>query len=139
MVTFRASDMRGWTEKQKRNVSLIVKQSIQDVSELAQQPRAKGGRLPVDTGFLRNSYVAGINGSTALSGPNVYEAVIAGLDMGDTFVAGWTAAYALRQERGFVGPDSLGRVYNTPGNFFMASALAQWAAIVERNAKAVMG
>lgn len=134
MVTFKASQMRGWSERAKRNVGLVVRQSIQDVSRLAQTPKAKGGRMPVDTGFLRNSYMAGLNGSTSLSGPVAYEAVIAGMKMGDTFTAGWTAPYARRMEFGFVGTDSLGRTYNQPGNFFMENALMQWDAINQANA-----
>lgn len=139
MAVFQAASMRSWTEKQKRNGGLIVRQSIQDVSELAQLPKAKGGRMPVDNGYLRNSYTAGLNGSTGLSGPVIYEAVIAGMKMGDTFTAGWKEPYALRQERGFVGTDALGRYYNTPGNFFMETALMDWADINARNAKKVVG
>lgn len=139
MVKFKASQMRGWTERQKRNVELIVKQSIQDVSEIAQTPKAKGGRMPVRFGFLRNSFQAGLNGSTGLSGPAVYEAVVGSMKMGDTFTAGWTASYALRREKGFVGTDSLGRTYNESGDFFMEHALMQWDAINQANARKITG
>lgn len=129
--------MAAWTKKQKENTAFIVRQSIQDVSSIAQTPKAKGGRMPVKDGQLRNSFVSGLNGSTALSGPDVYIATLAALEMGDTFNAGWTAAHALRQEKGFVGQDSLGRTYNQSGNFFMEYALAQWQAINDANAAEV--
>lgn len=131
--------MRQWTERQKANAALIVRQSIQDVSEIAQTPKAKGGRMPVDKGILRNSFTAALNGTTSLTGPNAYEAVLGAFEVGDTFIGGWTVDYALRMEKGFVGQDSLGRTYNQQGNFFMESALQQWAAINERNAAKVKG
>lgn len=137
MTTYRAANIRQWTEKAKRNAERIVKQSIQDVSEIAQTPKAQGGRMPVDTGFLRNSFQAGLNGTTALTGPDVYGAVVAGMEMGDTFYGGWTAEYALRMEKGFIGEDALGRTYNQPGNFFMDGALMQWQQINDRNAAKV--
>lgn len=129
--------MAKWTQKQKDNAALIVRQSIQDMTAIAQTPKAKGGRMPVDKGQLRNSFVSGLNGSTALTGPDVYTATLATFEMGDTFNAGWTAAHALRQEKGFVGTDKLGRTYNQSGNFYMESALAQWQAINDANAAKV--
>lgn len=129
--------MAAWTQKQKENSAFIVRQSIQDMTAIAQTPKAKGGRMPVDKAQLRNSFVSGLNGSTTLSGSDVYIATLAGLEMGDTFNAGWTAAHALRQEKGFVGQDSLGRSYNQSGNFYMESALAQWQAINDANAAKV--
>lgn len=124
--------MAAWTEKQKRNVELIVRQSIQDLSELAQRPKAQGGRMPVDTGFLRNSFTA-----EGLRGPDAYIAAVGSFQIGATFEAGWTAEYARRMEYGFSGADSLGRIYNVPGNFYMQSALASWQAINDANAAKV--
>lgn len=139
MTTYKAADIGKWSAKAKRNQELVVKQSIQDMSEIAQTPKAKGGRMPVDTGFLRNSYSCGINGSVSLTGPAVYTAAVAGMDMGDSFDAGWTVDYALRMEKGFVGQDSLGRAFNQSGNFFMEYALSQWQAINDANAAKVTG
>ncbi|WP_226780343.1 hypothetical protein [Oceaniglobus trochenteri] len=139
MTKYRAADMAKWTAKAKRNVALVVKQSIQDVSEIAQTPKAKGGRLPVDKGFLRNSYSSGLNGSTSLTGPAAYVATVAGMEMGDTFSAGWTVAYARRVHSGFVGTDSRGRTFNQQGAFFMEEALMQWQAINDRNAAKIAG
>ena len=134
MVKFTAANMKGWTEKQKGNASLIVRQSIQDMSEIAQTPKAQGGRMPVDTGFLRNSYTA-----EGLTGPDAYVAAVGSFQIGGVFQAGWTAAYARRMESGFVGQDSLGRTYNVSGNFYMEYALSQWQAINDANAKKVTG
>ena len=142
MTVYKAADMAKWGEKAKRNAMLIVRKSIEDVTELAQTSDDFGGRMPVDNGDLRNSFTAGLNGSTVLSGGVEYSAELLGtavtnLKAGDSFNAGWTAAYALRMEKGFVGDDRLGRTYNQAGNFFMASALAEWQAINDRNAAKV--
>lgn len=129
MARYTAANMRQWSEKAKRNVELVVKQSIQDVSEIAQTTKAAGGRMPVDTGTLRNSYTA-----EGLTGPDAYIAAVGQFQIGGTFQAGWTASYALRMEKGFVGQDSLGRTYNQTGNFYMESALMQWQQINDKNA-----
>jgi hypothetical protein len=62
----------------------------------------------------------------------VVELVILTANLGDTIYIGWTAAYAMRMEYGFQGPDSLGRVYNQPGNGFARSAAQNWPKIVDR-------
>ncbi|MEL6101318.1 MAG: hypothetical protein AAFR68_08360, partial [Pseudomonadota bacterium] len=64
--TFTAQ-LRGHVEKYKKRIDLIVKQSAQDVIEIAQTPQPsvkqtggffETGLIPVDTGFLRNSLVS---------------------------------------------------------------------------------
>lgn len=107
-------------------MELVVKQSAQDVGDLAQRPVAKGGNMPVDTGFLRNSLVAGLNGTTGLSGPDAYVLAIAGMELGDSVMFGWTANYARYVEYGTRG---------RAGRFFMLSAAQEWQAIVARNAE----
>jgi hypothetical protein len=131
-VTFTAQ-LEKFAALSKRKMELVFKESAQDVFEAAQAPKAQGGNMPVDTGYLRNTFVAGLNGSTALSGPDAYVLAIAGADLGDSVFGGWTAAYALRMEYGFVGTDSRGRTYNQPGNHFALNASQQWQAIVARN------
>jgi len=123
--TFTAQ-INDWSDKAKRNMTLVVRQSAQDVFEIAQTPVAKGGNMPVDTGFLRNSLIAGLNGSTSLTGPNAYVMAIAKMDAGDTMIGGWTAEYAAAQEYGAQG---------RAGRFFMRGAAQQWQAIVAKNAR----
>ena len=48
---------------------------------------------------------------------------------------GYTANYARRTNFGFVGADSLGRVYNQAGNYFVEGAIAEWGNIVAKAAK----
>lgn len=130
--TFLAA-VKGWSDLTKQKMELVVKQSAQDVASIAQTDKASGGNMPVDTGFLRNTFQSSLNGSTALTGPDSYAAIIAGMELGDVFEGGWTAAYALRMEYGFVGTDSRGRTYNQAGNFYALNAIQQWQAIVATN------
>ena len=51
--------------KSRRRMEAVVKQSTLDVINAANRPVAKGGRMPVDTGNLRNSVVV-VSGDAAL-------------------------------------------------------------------------
>ena len=84
--------------------------------------------MPVDTGFLRGSLIAQLNGSTVSKGSDAYTMAVAGMNLGDAVFAGWTANYARHMEYG---------TSKTPGNFYMLSAAQQWQAIVARNAELV--
>lgn len=134
MSTFTVQ-MQAFADLTKAKLELVFKASAQDVFEIAQRPKALGGNIPVDTGFLRNSFVSGLNGSTALSGPDAFVAAIASAELGDAVFGGWTAAYARRMEYGFTGTDSRGRTYNQAGNHFALNAVQQWQQIVARNAE----
>lgn len=125
--SFSAS-VSDWSDKALRNVELVMKQSTQDVFEVAQKPVAKGGNMPVDTGFLRNSFVAGLNGSTSLTGPDSYVLAVRGMRLGDVMFGGWTADYAPPVEYGARG---------RAGRYYMRSAAQQWQAIVAQNAAKV--
>ncbi len=90
----------------------VSKTAIQSVIDDAQTPVAKGGRMRVDTGFLRASGQASLNGFP--TGPdtkpkdatkNQFEfqdqgvlLVLGELKMGDSFFWGWTANYAKYRE-----------------------------------------
>ena len=50
-----------WQRKAETAMTATLRESAQDLTEDMLQPRAKGGRLPVDTGALRNSFVGAIN------------------------------------------------------------------------------
>lgn len=131
------ADLDKWARATTERLEMIFKESAQEVFSRAQLPKAQGGNMPVDTGNLRNTFIAGLNGTTALTGPDAYVAAIAGAKIGDVVFGGWTAAYAARQEFGFVGQDSLGRSYNQEGNGFARKAAMGWQNIVaEKTAEA---
>lgn len=119
----------------KGGVEAVVRQSAQDVLEDASRPVAQGGNMPVDTGFLRNSLVVGLNveptgpgekpeGYSNTGAPAV-ELAIAGFDLGDTISARWTANYAKHVEYGARG---------RAGRAFVRQAAQKWAAFVSANA-----
>lgn len=127
MSSFTAQ-IKAFADKSKEKIEAVVKQSAQEVFSIAQTPIAQGGRMPVDTGFLRNSLISELNGATVAGGADAYVLAVAGMELGDTVFAGWTAEYARFQEYGTSA---------FPGNHFMLAAAQQWQAIVARNAEIV--
>jgi hypothetical protein len=122
------AQVTAFVAKTKQRVEAVFKASAQEVFSIAQTPVAQGGAMPVDTGFLRNSLVAGLNGSTAMSGPDSYVVAIAGATLGDTIEGGWTASYARYVEYGTRG---------RAGRRFAGQAAAQWQQIVAAQSRAL--
>jgi hypothetical protein len=60
---------------------------------------------------------------------------VADMKAGDVFHMRNNAAYARRLEYGFVGPDSLGRVYNQAGRYYVSDTIKRWPLIVAAVAK----
>lgn len=120
-----------FNERNKRRQEAIFRTSAQEVMAIASVPKAQGGRMPVDTGFLVNSRAASTSGIPG-SGGQPAELVFATMQIGQTVWAGWTAAYARRMELGFHGTDSLGREFAQAGNGFLRAALQQWNQIVDK-------
>lgn len=115
----------------------VVKNSIQEVVEDAQTPLSKGGKIHVDTGFLRSSGQAQLNqipvgqteGRERADGeigvlpeyavPDNADYILptlAKMKIGDVFYFGWTARYAQIRE-----------IYDG----FMESAVMKWKQIVD--------
>lgn len=130
--TFTAQ-LNAFRDKTVEQMRAVLAASVQDVMDEAQKPEAQGGRIPVDTGFLRNSLVSELNGSQVGAGAGSYTLAAAAMEPGDVARFGWTAAYALRMENGLVGQDSLGRTYNQSGRHFVEAAALQWDRIVQAN------
>lgn len=122
--TFTAS-LRGWKAKTEEAMRNVMRASVQDVCEDMQTPVAQGGRMPVDTSYLRNSLASGLNGSFGPESPDSYVLTIAEMDLGDVARFGYGADYALFQEAG---------TSKMVGRHFMGSAAAKWPQIVEANA-----
>lgn len=134
--SFTAS-VKAFTGKTKQQMRDVARESIQDVVDDAQLPKAKGGRMPVDTSFLRNSLASGLNGSFGAPSAESYVVTLSDFELGDVARFAWTAPYARRMELGFSGTDSLGRTYNQSGNHFVGAAAAKWPQFVAANAAKV--
>lgn len=93
-----------WIAKSERLSMAALQQATQAVINEANTPVAKGGRMRVDTGFLRNSLKANIGSmpSGASSAGNWDDAevvlTLTRLQPGQVFYAGWTANYARPRE-----------------------------------------
>lgn len=122
-------EVQAIAEKVKQRNLAIFRATAQRVAEIASEPEASGGRMPVDTGFLRNSMAASISGMPG-SASQPLPLVLLQAELGSSVFVGWTAAYAMRMEYGFYGEDSLGREYLQPGKAFLRGAVQQWTSIV---------
>lgn len=119
MANFRRSynngqfktDVEEFVQVSEKRMLALMRLSIQDVVDNANTPVAKGGRMRVDTGFLRASGAGSVEGMP--TGPergdkkekNAYSyndgaviAVLGKMKLGQTFYYGWTAAYARYRE-----------------------------------------
>lgn len=129
MARYSFARLGEWADKTEDRMRRVVRQSIQEVIDIAQRPVAQGGQMPVDTSFLRNSLASDRNGAGLAAGPDSHIFAIAGFNLGDVARFGWTAAYA-RPRHYMVG-------VGQGGGMWRDTAAAQWQAIVARNARRV--
>lgn len=125
-----------WAEDVEGAVEAIFRRSVVVLERTAQLDRGAGGRLRVDTGFLRASLMASTSQMPAINpaarpaegqtypytGAEI-EAVIASAEIGQTIYLGYTASYAAHREYGARGqaPDA-----------FVRTAAQQWPTIVSQ-------
>lgn len=130
MGTF-AAQVSKFVRQSEGRMNAVVAESAQRVIEVAQTPQAKGGRMPVDTGFLRNTGRVEINaipsgpsraddGNTGEFDAGSLTLTLAGVRPGDTISFGWSAIYARRMEERYG---------------FVEAAAMQWTSIVEQVAR----
>lgn len=132
------AQVRAFTEKAKAMQGAIFRESATKLMEEASTPEGQGGRMPVDTGFLRNSVAASVE-CMPTDGAQAPALVFATMELGQTVWAGWTAKYAMRMEHGFYGEDSKGRTYAQAGKGFARAAAQRWDFIVAEVAADVKG
>ena len=116
-----------WVAKSQARLDAVWKTAAQDIAREVQTPRAKGGKLPVDTAFLRNSFAADINAAPSGDGDSPYSSgpisiVINRAKIGDRVVFGWGANYAIYMEAKYS---------------FIRSATQNWQQIVDKAAQKV--
>jgi hypothetical protein len=128
MTVYTFARMAAWNLAQRMLLTNILRQSVQDLFSEAQRPISRGGNMPVDTGFLRNSLMSGLLGGTAISGPDSAVFTVATMKLGDVLQGGWTAEYARAVNYGHDG---------AAGRMFLEKAAVNWTRIVERNAARV--
>lgn len=122
--------------KTEKRMRAVVQGSVADTVKTASTPTAKGGKMRVETGFLRASGRLSLTGMP--SGPSrnpdtaktvkysfggqAVTAGLVGVDLGDTIYFGWSANYARVRE-----------VYDG----FLESALMNWQGTVDNNVRKV--
>jgi len=133
-----AADVSAWVKKTKERQTAVYRESAQRVVEVMQTPRAAGGNMRIDTGFLRASLVAvtgdklpiktekpeGITSFAYNAGP--INLVINGAEITEPITVAYTANYARPREYGARGqaPDR-----------FVELAAQQWQRIVAEVAR----
>lgn len=120
-----------------KNTDVVLRASVHVLYKEVINPKIHGGNLPHDTGNLGRSVAVSRTAMPRVdseekeysAGNN--EGVINSAEAGDTIYIGFQASYSLRQNYGFTGADSLGRVYKQAGAQFIEKAEAKWPQIVK--------
>lgn len=128
-----SAQVAAWANKSERRLEAIFKESAQRLIEQAQTPRGAGGKMPVDTGFLRASGQASLTGWP--SGPSRqdegmgafdYTVTIAGARLGTTIYWGWTAEYAPYMEERYAFARSAAQNWNGIVSAVVREAMARF-------------
>lgn len=107
-----ASDVQSWVRKTEQRMLAVMRGGILDTVNQSQVTVSNGGRMRVDTGFLRASGRASLQGMPEGNGtrpadakPGQYGwdsdsvvATVMAMKLGDTFTFGWVANYAEARE-----------------------------------------
>ena len=137
-------DPAAWSGQKDRLLTALLRNSVQALANEAGKTIPNGGRVPVKTGNLARSVVVENKppqqgaADTRYSGGDVTLGV-SKVVPGEPVWIGWQAAYSRRLNYGFVGADSLGRVYNQSGHGFAEATAAKWGAIVAEQAAKLGG
>jgi len=124
VTRYRFDQLHLWAAKVKARQEYVLQQSARDVFDVAQTPESQGGRMPVVTGRLRESFEAR-KGPVTLKGAEAYKAAAATMQPGDSLTGVWTVPYALAANFG---------QGKRAGQFFREIAASKWTLIVLRNA-----
>lgn len=128
-----AKDCQKYTGQYRKRLNFVAKDATQRLVNDAQRTVAKGGRLRIDTGFLRASIAAKIGGmpsgessnphgkryseSETAAGTPIAAALIRWRPATETIFIGWTANYAR---------------YREYRDGFMRGAVERWPEFVRR-------
>lgn len=140
MASF-AGQVEAWVNATKARQTAVYRRSVEQLADEMMTTKPVGGRVPFDTGNLARSLLASTEGMPGTSekvpsGSNV-GMITSRLKLGQTVWLGYQAVYARRQNYGFIGADSLGRVYVQPGNYFVEYAIEMWPTIVQLAAEEI--
>jgi hypothetical protein len=134
--TWSGTDPSAWAKSAAAGLTALLRNSVQELQREASTTVANGGRVPVKSGNLARSVIVDTKPPQVIEGlaTGNFSLGIASINPGDTIYIGWQAKYSRRVNNGFVGTDSLGRVYNQPGAGFAEATAAKWPAILAAQA-----
>lgn len=142
MASFTES-IDAWVAQTKERLNAVHGRSVELLGEELAKTKPEGGRVPFMTGNLARSLLASKQGMpNTTDGPYVGSnigLIAATLKADETVYIGFQAIYAARMNYGYVGADSLGRVYNQQGNYFIEGAVAEWPNIVKNAVTDIKG
>ena len=135
-----AAQVDAWVRETEARMTAVFRQSAQETIEEMQTPVGEGGRMPVDTGFLRSSLQVSLNSEPVPAtrenpggshgAPDAASLVIGGAEIGDRIVASYSAVYAPMIEYGSG---------KRPPRGFVRGAAQQWQSIVRRVSERLRG
>lgn len=136
-MAWQGIDPAIWAKEQQDNLLAVFQRALVLLGRELIRTKGDGGNLPKVTGNLARSLLAQIGGTISISDAKDFAGTDVGIIaatavLGDTVRFGYQAAYAKRMNFGFVGADSLGRVYNQSGNHFVERAINMWPQIVDQ-------
>jgi hypothetical protein len=118
-----AAQVDAWTAKARRRAEAVFRESAQRVVEEMKRPVGAGGKLPVDTGYLRASIQASTAtmplirrgahpepGHSYMDNASEITMVIANMKLGEIIYIGVTAEYGAHVEYGARGRPPAGFV-----------------------------
>lgn len=134
--------MLKWRDLTKGQFEQLARQSIQSLAYRVQANTAPPVGPNVITGFLMGSWQPSIGSVPPIKADLAPDrntdaelaVIVSTMRIGQVFYYTNNAAYALRQEYGFTGVDSLGRAVHQQGKFFVKKTIAQWPHIVDETA-----
>ena len=132
-----------WASQSEARLDAVRNRAIELLATEMANTIPNGGRVPFQTGNLARSILASTQGmprtsDAQFSGSNV-GLVTATLNANQPVWLGYQANYAKRQNFGFIGSDSAGRVYNQAGHHFIEAAIAEWPRLVKQAANEMQG
>jgi hypothetical protein len=129
-----AAQVADWVKTSQRALDAVARESAKRLIEDIKTPVGAGGRMPVDTGFLRASGQASTSampmirrggpagGASFMDNASEIALVIAGWNPGDPLFFGFIAEYAAHVEYGANGRLPAG---------FVRGGVQKWQAIVD--------
>lgn len=132
-----------WAAQTEQRIDAVYARSVELLGEELSRTRPEGGRVPFQIGNLSRSLLADKSAMPTIKGGpftgNNVGLIAASLKASEFVYLGYQAAYARRQNFGYIGTDALGRTYNQQGAHFVEGAAAEWPNIVRQAVSEIRG